>query len=56
MLETGADSLSKTGYGYIVEAEGKKEGAIPYKTMPYKMNNLPKYTQEVYKETFDSAE
>jgi hypothetical protein len=51
LLETGADSLSKTGYGYVVEAEERKEGA-----MPYKINNLPKHAQEIYKETFDSTE
>jgi hypothetical protein len=51
LLETGAGSLSKTGYGYVVEVEERKEG-----TMPYKMNNLPKYAQEIYEETFDSAE
>ena len=51
MLETGAGSLSKTGYGYFMEVEDRKEGAIPYK-----MNNLPKHVQEIYEETFDSAE
>jgi hypothetical protein len=52
LLEAGADSLSKTGYGYVVEVEERKEGA-----MPYKMNsNLPKHAQEIYEETFDSAE
>ena len=51
MLEAGAGSLSKTGYGYVVEVEERKEGA-----MPYKMNNLPKHAQEIYEETFDSAE
>jgi hypothetical protein len=51
LLEAGAGSLSKTGYGYVVEVEERKEGA-----MPYRMNNLPKHAQEIYEETFDSAE
>ncbi len=51
MLETDAGSLSKTGYGYFMEVEERKEGAIPYK-----INKLPKHAQEIYEETFDSAE
>ena len=60
MLETGADSLSKSGYEYVVEAEERKEGAMPYKMitqLPDNVkNNLPKHAQKIYKETFDSAE
>ena len=60
MLEMGADSLSKTGYGDVVEAEGRKEGTMPYKMitqLPDNVkNNLPKHAQEIYKEAFNSAE
>jgi cation transport regulator len=50
----------KTGYGDVVEAEERKEGAMPYKMitqLPDNVkNNLPKHAQEIYKEAFNSAE